>query len=261
MRAAICALPGPGNASAAPCRARRHTATQTSGSTSGAVSGVSRAGRETATRSFSARSSTRTRLLQPGHAARSAGKTDESLVGPLLPGGEPVEQLLRRAQFFVPGTPPGGFREVHQAGGRGAEEFYRERWRRGTGRRRLLRDDWNGPSVGATLGVVLPAAGVAVTASAGFLGGTLIKDYHVGVRRPPGMNSPSQQSSIASRAAGPPGRRAAATLPRKGLLRPTWPYNPISHARRLTDILGIGRRRPATRWRTNDEALRSGPGH
>ena len=52
------------------------------------------------------------------------------LLAPLLPGGEPVEQLLRRAQFFVPGgTPSADFREVHRAGGRGAEEFYHERWR------------------------------------------------------------------------------------------------------------------------------------
>jgi len=52
------------------------------------------------------------------------------VLAPLLPGGEPVESLLRRAQFFVPGgTPSADFREVHRRGGRGAEEFYRERWR------------------------------------------------------------------------------------------------------------------------------------
>jgi nitrate reductase / nitrite oxidoreductase, alpha subunit len=52
------------------------------------------------------------------------------LLAPLLPGGEPVESLLRRAQFFVPGgSPSPDFREVHRPGGRGAEEFYRERWR------------------------------------------------------------------------------------------------------------------------------------
>jgi nitrate reductase / nitrite oxidoreductase, alpha subunit len=58
-----------------------------------------------------------------------AGGDDRELLAPLLPGGEPVEQLLRRAQFFVPGEPSGDFREVHRKGGRGAEEFYRERWR------------------------------------------------------------------------------------------------------------------------------------
>ena len=58
-----------------------------------------------------------------------AGGVDRELLAPLLPGGEPVEQLLRRAQFFVPGEPSGDFREVHRKGGRGAEEFYRERWR------------------------------------------------------------------------------------------------------------------------------------
>ena len=47
----------------------------------------------------------------------------------LLPGGEPVESLLRKAQFFTPGTPSEDYRELHRRGGRGAEEFYRERWR------------------------------------------------------------------------------------------------------------------------------------
>jgi nitrate reductase / nitrite oxidoreductase, alpha subunit len=38
--------------------------------------------------------------------------------------------LLRRAQFFTPtGTPSVDYRELHRRGGRGAEEFYRERWR------------------------------------------------------------------------------------------------------------------------------------
>ncbi|MGE5287574.1 MAG: nitrate reductase subunit alpha [Micromonosporaceae bacterium] len=36
---------------------------------------------------------------------------------------------MRRAQFFVPGTPSGDYRESHRTGGRAAEEFYRERWR------------------------------------------------------------------------------------------------------------------------------------
>src|SRR5262249_9524260 len=49
---------------------------------------------------------------------------------PLLPDGEPVEELLRRVQFFVPGgTPSADFRAVHRRGGRGAEAFYHERWR------------------------------------------------------------------------------------------------------------------------------------
>ncbi|MGE5761990.1 MAG: molybdopterin-dependent oxidoreductase, partial [Gemmatimonadota bacterium] len=47
----------------------------------------------------------------------------------MLPAGEPVEDVLRRAQFFTPGTPSKDYREVHRQGGRGAEEFYRERWR------------------------------------------------------------------------------------------------------------------------------------
>ncbi|HET8588859.1 MAG TPA: nitrate reductase subunit alpha [Nakamurella sp.] len=62
-----------------------------------------------------------------------AGAPDRSdrpaRMAPLLPGGEPVEALLRRAQFFTPGVPSPDHRELHRRGGRGAEEFYRERWR------------------------------------------------------------------------------------------------------------------------------------
>jgi nitrate reductase / nitrite oxidoreductase, alpha subunit len=54
---------------------------------------------------------------------------DDELLSPLLPAGEPVEGLLRRLQFFTPGTATQDFREVHKKGGRQAEEFYRERWR------------------------------------------------------------------------------------------------------------------------------------
>ena len=61
------------------------------------------------------------------------GRPDDpggQLLAPLLPAGEPVEGLLRKAQFFVPGgTPSPDFREVHRADRRAAEEFYRERWR------------------------------------------------------------------------------------------------------------------------------------
>ncbi|GFG72769.1 nitrate reductase subunit alpha [Mycobacterium botniense] len=52
-------------------------------------------------------------------------------LAPLLPGGEPVEALLRKAQFFTAGTPTPDHREVHRRGGRNAEEFYRDRWRHG----------------------------------------------------------------------------------------------------------------------------------
>jgi len=54
---------------------------------------------------------------------------DKELLAPLLPAGDPVEKLLRQAQFFTPGVPSQDFRELHRTGGRGAEEFYRERWR------------------------------------------------------------------------------------------------------------------------------------
>ena len=49
----------------------------------------------------------------------SGDRAQGELLAPLLPAGEPVEALLRRAQFFVPGgTPSPDFREVareHQA--------------------------------------------------------------------------------------------------------------------------------------------------
>jgi nitrate reductase / nitrite oxidoreductase, alpha subunit len=67
---------------------------------------------------------------EPVRNDRPADGTDRELLAPLLPGGEPVESLLRKAQFFVPvGRPSADFREVHRRGGRGAEEFYHERWR------------------------------------------------------------------------------------------------------------------------------------
>ncbi len=39
----------------------------------------------------------------------------------------------------------------------------------------------------ATFGIVLSAVALAVTIAAGFLGWTLVQDYHVGVRRVPGQ--------------------------------------------------------------------------
>ena len=67
---------------------------------------------------------------EAGGSPGPRGVQQRDLLAPLLPAGEPVEQLLRKAQFFVPGgTPSPDFREVHRRGGRGAEEFYRERWR------------------------------------------------------------------------------------------------------------------------------------
>ncbi len=65
-----------------------------------------------------------------GQDVTTPGTQDGDLLAPLLPAGEPVERLLRKAQFFVPGgTPSPDFRAVHRTGGRAAEEFYRERWR------------------------------------------------------------------------------------------------------------------------------------
>ena len=69
-------------------------------------------------------------ITNDGQDLTKPGNQGGDLLAPLLPAGEPVEQLLRKAQFFVPGgTPSQDFREVHRKGGRAAEEFYRERWR------------------------------------------------------------------------------------------------------------------------------------
>jgi uncharacterized membrane protein len=40
---------------------------------------------------------------------------------------------------------------------------------------------WNGPPTGATLGLALSAAGVAITLVAGALGWTLVQTYHIGI--------------------------------------------------------------------------------
>nr|WP_245666657.1 nitrate reductase subunit alpha [Actinomadura latina] len=61
--------------------------------------------------------------------ATQEGDRPRRLMAPLLPKGEPVEGLLRQAQFFVPGKPSDDYRMLNREGGRGAEEFYRERWR------------------------------------------------------------------------------------------------------------------------------------
>ncbi|MGH3414031.1 MAG: nitrate reductase subunit alpha, partial [Marmoricola sp.] len=54
---------------------------------------------------------------------------EEAELAPLLPGGAPVERLLRQAQFFLPGKPSEDYRELHRVGGRDGEEFWHERWR------------------------------------------------------------------------------------------------------------------------------------
>ena len=72
---------------------------------------------------------------QPDTVRSNEGPDDQNREGgedrlaPLLPMGEPIEKLLRKAQFFVPGTPSGDYREVFRKGGRDAEEFYHDRWR------------------------------------------------------------------------------------------------------------------------------------
>jgi nitrate reductase alpha subunit len=75
---------------------------------------------------------TRTRNTQRAGADPSAadpGRRSPERLAPLLPGGEPIESLLRKAQFLQPGTPTPDHRELLRVGGRDAEAFYRERWR------------------------------------------------------------------------------------------------------------------------------------
>ena len=58
-------------------------------------------------------------MARPAARHESAGDPDgiggqpggegRELLAPLLPGGEPVERLLRQAQFFVPGGSPAPF--------------------------------------------------------------------------------------------------------------------------------------------------------
>lgn len=68
--------------------------------------------------------------------------------------------------------------------------------------------DWNGPAVSATTGVVLSAIGVAATIPAGFLGWTLVQDFHVGVRLAPEQEV--AEPAVQHQHAIPLGRRHAA---------------------------------------------------
>ncbi|MDQ1021179.1 DUF2231 domain-containing protein [Streptomyces afghaniensis] len=51
---------------------------------------------------------------------------------------------------------------------------------------------WDGPATGVTAGLALSAAGLACTLGAGFLGWTLVQDYHVGIRLTPLQESDEQ---------------------------------------------------------------------
>jgi uncharacterized membrane protein len=44
---------------------------------------------------------------------------------------------------------------------------------------------WDGPATGVTPGLALSSAGLVCTLGAGFLGWTLVQDYHVGIRLTP----------------------------------------------------------------------------
>lgn len=67
---------------------------------------------------------------------------------------------------------------------------------------------WNGPPASATLGVVLSAIGLALTAMAGFFGWMLVQDYHVSVRLAPEQEL--AEPSIQHTQPGGLGRRHAA---------------------------------------------------
>ena len=56
----------------------------------------------------------------------------------------------------------------------------------------LYATHWDGPATGVTPGLALSAAGVACTLGAGFLGWTLVQDYHVGIRLTPLQESDEQ---------------------------------------------------------------------
>ncbi|WP_086561593.1 DUF2231 domain-containing protein [Streptomyces africanus] len=51
---------------------------------------------------------------------------------------------------------------------------------------------WDGPATGVTPGLALSSAGLACTLAAGFLGWTLVQDYHVGIRLTPLQESDEQ---------------------------------------------------------------------
>ncbi|MCX5063456.1 MULTISPECIES: DUF2231 domain-containing protein [unclassified Streptomyces] len=51
---------------------------------------------------------------------------------------------------------------------------------------------WDSPANGVTAGLALSAAGLACTLGAGFLGWTLVQDYHVGIRLTPLQESDEQ---------------------------------------------------------------------
>ena len=67
---------------------------------------------------------------------------------------------------------------------------------------------WNGPAISAVPGIILSAIGVAVTIAAGFLGWTLVQDYHVGIRLAPGQEL--AEPAVQHHRPIPPRRRRAA---------------------------------------------------
>ena len=70
-----------------------------------------------------------------GPGAHGDGRTRDTPPGmrrelaPLLPAVSRSSRCCARRSSSLPGTPSEDYREVHRVGGRGAEEFYRERWR------------------------------------------------------------------------------------------------------------------------------------
>jgi hypothetical protein len=60
-------------------------------------------------------------------AATGAGGSTGGAAGDGV--ADAVERLMRSARFFFPGRPSADGRVLYREGGRGADEFYRERWR------------------------------------------------------------------------------------------------------------------------------------
>ncbi len=62
-------------------------------------------------------------MAQRGRSPVGAGRGAAAGLAPLIPVGEPIEGVLRKAQSFTAGTPPDDYREVHCPG---AEDIYGE---------------------------------------------------------------------------------------------------------------------------------------
>lgn len=55
-------------------------------------------------------------MAQRGRSPVGAGRGAAPGLAPLIPVGEPIERVLRKAQFFTAGKPPDDYREAHCPG-------------------------------------------------------------------------------------------------------------------------------------------------